>query len=83
MPDRMTQAAERLKVASESWMSVEVDALTEQVIPDSIVPADQSRIQRIEARYVETAAGQRMLDDRTHETDGKTGRSTSYCDGDR
>ncbi len=81
MSSQASRMAEMLDAWWNSWRAIEMTTHCEQQIAEGVFPGPT--VTQVDSLYCETAAGQRYLDVRAHFSDGRTRRSSDYCDGKR
>jgi hypothetical protein len=81
MDDPAQRAAEKLTTLMNSWRSIEIVTETRQSISPSLHAGPAA--ERVRVHYIETARGQRFLDQYAWLSDGHVVHSSGYCDGRR
>ena len=83
MADRISLIADRLQQEMESWRSIELRVSTKQPLPKNPPPDVKELFIGSEQHYIETAAGQRLLDKTMMFTGGSSQRQQDFTDGQR
>ena len=83
MADRITEVADRLQRVMESWRSIEVRVSTKQPLPSNPPAGVKNLFVGREQHYIETALGQRMLDETELYTGDLSKHEQNFTDGQR